>query len=233
MNNHATALGTAIAEAARAQIGTTEWADGSNPAIEAYWREAGIAAQPDDVPWCAVFVGAVLGRCGVPGTRSPAARSYLAWGEPVDRDAIEPGDVLVSWRGAPDSWTGHVEIATRWENGDLITVGGNERDAVREAPYRFDKFLGARRARPPRGSIDLASSKTVREASRAGAGGLLAQLPDAVAVAATHVPLLEKLWSRLPWWADDVLVALGIALLTWGVVALIAERRRKALAGDR
>ena len=50
----------------------------------------------DESPWCAAFVGAVLAECGLAGTGSLTARSYLKWGV--------PGDIAVLWRGARDGW---------------------------------------------------------------------------------------------------------------------------------
>jgi len=218
-----------VYEVARKELGTYEWAEGSNPKVDAYFDEVGYPAFNDDTAWCAAFVGAILGRCGVRGTRSLAARSYLAWGQKVQEHEIQPGDVVVSWRVAPDSWQGHVEIATEWRGSTLWTVGGNESDAVREAPYDFDRFLGARRASPPREKINVATSKTVREAAKAGGGTILAQIPDAVEVARPILPVLD----RLPPWTLHAVAGLGVGLAIWGVVEIIRERLRKAREGDR
>lgn len=229
MGDRQRALGEAIAAAARTQVGVFEWAEGSNPAVEQYWLDAGMEAQADEVPWCAAFVGGVLGRCGVPGTRSGLARSYAEWGDPVAFSDVQPGDVIVSWRGSPGGWQGHVEIAVEWRGSTLWTVGGNEGNAVQLAPYDRARFLAARRARPPREKITVSTSKTLREATKAGAGTILAQIPDAVEAARPVLPLLD----RLPPWTMHAVAGLGVGLALWGVAELIRERLRKAREGDR
>lgn len=69
-------IGVLIDRTARADLGVWEWAEGDNPRVLAYYREAGVPQDHDEVPWCAAFVGAVLARCGVQGTGSLLARSY-------------------------------------------------------------------------------------------------------------------------------------------------------------
>ena len=71
-------------ELAKSEVGTMEWAEGSNPKVVAYYRDAGFPEVKDDaVAWCAAFVGAMIKRAGGKPSGSLAARSYLKWGKPV------------------------------------------------------------------------------------------------------------------------------------------------------
>lgn len=137
---------------AQAEIGTVEWTKGDNPKVLAYFRDAGHPqVTNDETAWCAAFVGAMLHRAGMPNTGSLAARSYLAWGEPVDRADAREGDVVIFSRGS-SAWQGHVGFFVK-DNGDTITVlGGNQSNAVMRRPYGVNSqtstLLGIRRMRP-------------------------------------------------------------------------------------
>lgn len=49
--------------------------------IVAFFAEAGHPwVKDDETAWCAAFEHAMLGRAGIKGTGSLAARSYLDWG---------------------------------------------------------------------------------------------------------------------------------------------------------
>lgn len=136
---------------AQAEIGTVEWTKGDNPKVLAYFRDAGHPqVTNDETAWCAAFVGAMLHRAGMPTSGSLAARSYLAWGEPVDRADAREGDIVIFSRGS-SSWQGHVGFFVR-DNGDTITVlGGNQSNAVNRRGYgvnsQTSKLLGIRRMR--------------------------------------------------------------------------------------
>lgn len=133
-------------ELAKAEIGTLEWAKGSNPKVVAYYRDAGHPEVKDDATaWCAAFVGAMLKRAGLKGTGSLAARSYLNWGKAVDRKDAREGDVVIFKRGN-STWQGHVAFFVK-DNGSTITVlGGNQADAVNRRAYPAGSLLGIRRA---------------------------------------------------------------------------------------
>lgn len=135
-------------ELAEAEIGTVEWRSGSNPKVVAYFKDAGHPEVKDDATaWCAAFVGAMLTRSGIRGTGQLNARSYLGWGEPVERKNAQPGDIVILSRGK-STWQGHVGFFVR-DNGSTITLlGGNQADAVNRRAYRVDggQLLGIRRA---------------------------------------------------------------------------------------
>jgi uncharacterized protein (TIGR02594 family) len=133
-------------ELATREIGTVEWAKGSNPKVVAYYRDAGFPDVKDDaVAWCAAFVGAMLARSGVKPSGALTARSYLKWGVPVDVQDWRQGDIGVIPRGN-STWQGHVFFIDRIEGGRVYALGGNQRDAVNITSYPVSALLGIRRA---------------------------------------------------------------------------------------
>jgi hypothetical protein len=82
-----------VYDLAKMEIGTYEWAEGSNPRVDAYFDDVGFPAMRDDTAWCAAFVGAMLKRSGYPHTGKLTARSYIDWGKPVDLKDAQP----VTW----------------------------------------------------------------------------------------------------------------------------------------
>jgi uncharacterized protein (TIGR02594 family) len=114
---------------------------GDNPAVQAYYRDAGHPeVKHDSVPWCAAFVGAMLARAEVKPSGSLAARSYLQWG--MKLAAPRRGCVVVLKRGK--GWQGHVTFFDREENGLYVCLGGNQSDKVCFATYRKSLVLGLR-----------------------------------------------------------------------------------------
>ena len=109
---------------------------------------------PVRIEWCAAFVNSVLEIDNIPNlnnqTKYPPlmARSFLYWGEPVTREDIQRGDVVVFPRGN-QGWEGHVGfyVDTQTHNGReyWIILGGNQRNEVRYDFYSPSKVLGIRR----------------------------------------------------------------------------------------
>ena len=134
---------------AQSEIGTTEIrGDEDNPRVVQYFADVGHSwVQDDETAWCAAFVGSCLKRGGYPHTGSLGARSYLDWGQPVALQDAEPGDIVVFWRGSPSSWQGHVGFFAGVEKGgDIMVLGGNQKDKVGLARYSQSRLLGVRRA---------------------------------------------------------------------------------------
>jgi uncharacterized protein (TIGR02594 family) len=137
---------TKALELARAEIGTVEWAKGSNPKVVAYYRDAGHPAVVDDATaWCAAFVGAMLKRSGVKPSGSLLARSYLKWGIEVPIAKAQPGDIGVIPRGN-STWQGHVFFIEKIKGGKVYGLGGNQKDAVNIQAYPVASLIGVRRA---------------------------------------------------------------------------------------
>jgi cell wall-associated NlpC family hydrolase len=60
---------------------------------------------------CANWVGrVVIDAGGTPPPRHAMARSWLKWGSPVSKSAIQPGDIVITWRGSRSGKSGHILI---------------------------------------------------------------------------------------------------------------------------
>ncbi len=129
--------------AAWAELGVRERAGAPNmPDIVRYFHQAGHAEISDDeTPWCAAFVGAMLARAGVSGTRSLLARSYLDWGEKSDSPSL--GAICVLTRGA-DPGAGHVGFLVGRTEKKIALLGGNQSDAVTVEAFDAGRLIGFR-----------------------------------------------------------------------------------------
>jgi uncharacterized protein (TIGR02594 family) len=127
------------------ELGQTEIAGArSNPRILAYRRMAKVPLQGDDsvVPWCAIFVNAMLEEAGVRGSRSGMARSFAGQPQAFERLAapIVGCITVISSNRGPAS--GHVFFYTA-ENGILFqALGGNQNDSVNISMFQKAKLVG-------------------------------------------------------------------------------------------
>ena len=109
---------------------------------------------PVRTEWCAAFVNAVLEVDGIPSlndqSRYPPlmARSFLYWGDTVDRNSIQRGDVVVFPRGRA-GWQGHVGFYVETQTRDgveyWVILGGNQENAVRYDLFDPNRAIGVRR----------------------------------------------------------------------------------------
>jgi uncharacterized protein (TIGR02594 family) len=109
---------------------------------------------PVRTEWCAAFVNSVLELDGIPNlndqTKYPPlmARSFLYWGERVEREDIQRGDIVIFPRGK-EGWKGHVGfyVDSQMHNGKeyWIILGGNQSNEVRYDFYSPNRALGVRR----------------------------------------------------------------------------------------
>ena len=109
---------------------------------------------PVRTEWCAAFVNSVLELDDIPNlndqTKYPPlmARSFLYWGERVEREDIQRGDIVIFPRGNA-GWKGHVGfyVDTQMHNGKeyWIVLGGNQSNEVRYEFYSPSRALGIRR----------------------------------------------------------------------------------------
>ena len=111
-----------------------------NPEILQMWKDikrGGI--KDDETPWCAAFVGSMLERCGIQSTRFESAKSYLSWGEKLDRPVY--GCVVVFSRDGG----GHVGfVVGKDKAGNLLVLGGNQGDAVNVKAFPLSRVTGYR-----------------------------------------------------------------------------------------
>lgn len=113
-----------------------------------------VGVDPVRTEWCAAFVNAVLELDGIPSlnnqNRYPPlmARSFLYWGNKVDRNDVQRGDIVVFPRGN-QGWQGHVgfyvETQTHNNKKYWVILGGNQDNQVRYDLYTPSRAIGIRR----------------------------------------------------------------------------------------
>ena len=128
-------------EMARKHIGVAEIKGAThNPVIVQFWkdiRRGGI--KDDETQWCAAFVGAMLERSGIKSTRFESAKSYLSWGEQLERPVY--GCVVVFSRDVG----GHVGfVVGKDKAGNMLVLGGNKGDAVNVKALPLSRVTGYR-----------------------------------------------------------------------------------------
>ena len=157
---------------ARALVGLKEIVGSKHePRIVQFFADAGHPwVKDDETAWCAAFVNAMLKRAGIDGTGSLAARSFLQWGEKLDKPRV--GCIAVFWRGSKNSWQGHVGFYVGEEGSNILVLGGNQGNAVSIAKYPKSRLLGYRwpvekkpeREIPEQGKITIVNSGSKPEA---------------------------------------------------------------------
>jgi uncharacterized protein (TIGR02594 family) len=122
--------------------GQAEQAAGNNGAVELMFHDIAPddhTIPPDEVPWCAAFVGSCLVRAGLPSSRSALAKSYLKYGVPVGTPLL--GAIAVFNRGT-DPNAGHVGFVVG-DNGETVSVlGGNQGNKVSVVSYPKTALVG-------------------------------------------------------------------------------------------
>lgn len=121
----------------------------NNPLIVRWGRRLAAWFSDDETAWCSAFVNAMAEEAGYERSGKLNARSWLDVGMPVQARFAAPGDVVVFWRVAKDSWQGHVGfVVSRDANARTVRVlGGNQNDSVSIATYSETMLLGYRRLR--------------------------------------------------------------------------------------
>lgn len=147
---------------ALAEIGVSEikGAD-NNKIILAYWNEAqmSLKVSDDETSWCAAFVGAMLFRDGVEGTKLPNAKSYATWGDEWTGTGIGAVVVLNRAGNAP-KWQGHVGFLAGVTSANVHVVGGNQGDRVSIAAFPRARVMTIRQPKGvklPSGSFVLSA----------------------------------------------------------------------------
>jgi uncharacterized protein (TIGR02594 family) len=103
---------------------------GNNQGIEKFIAQAKCGHLGD--PWCAIWTNAKLEECGIRGTRSPSSQSFRHDSKFVQLNGPALGAIVVYTRGAPNSGLGHVGFYMGETDTQVLTLGGNESDAVRQ-----------------------------------------------------------------------------------------------------
>ena len=107
-----------------------------------YHQTTSLKASDDETAWCAAFVGWCLRQALILGSQKANARSYLLWGEEIEKP--RPGAITVLWRGQPSGWQGHVGFYVGELEHSVLLLGGNQGNRVSIAPYPKSRVLGHR-----------------------------------------------------------------------------------------
>ena len=111
----------------------------------------------DDIPWCALFVGACLAESGLPHTDSLAAASYSTYGINLGHEP-SLGAIMVFVRKGG----GHVGFYTGETATAYRILGGNQNNAVNETWIAKDRLTAIRwptgEPLPTTGRITLANN---------------------------------------------------------------------------
>ena len=132
---------------------------GDNQDIELFIKQGKCGHLGD--PWCAIWANAKLEECGIPGTRSPSSQSFKNNPNFEQLDAPALGAIAVYWRGSKGSGLGHVGFYMGETATQVLTLGGNESDAVRQQfepkAQLFGYWWPKSVARPVGGTITVTS----------------------------------------------------------------------------
>ena len=112
--------------------------------IQKYLKDGGVGLDPKALAWCAAAMNASLAQVGLPGTGSPAAKSFLNYGNPVSEP--QHGDIVVFYRGPRNGEYGHVGYVDRINpDGSVRVLGGNQSQGVNYTNFPADQVAGYRR----------------------------------------------------------------------------------------
>jgi uncharacterized protein (TIGR02594 family) len=111
-----------------------------NLGIEAFIAQAHCGKLGD--AWCAIWANAKLEQCGIMGTRNPSSQSFCNNPNFVKLDGPALGAIAVYWRESRTSGKGHVGFYMGETATHILTLGGNESDAVRKEFEDKAKWLG-------------------------------------------------------------------------------------------
>jgi len=135
---------------AQTHIGTKEIpGKADNPLIVRWLRMIVASINSEETAWCSAFVNAMAREAGYEQSGKLNARSWLDVGTKVSLDKAKPGDVVILWRVARDSWEGHVAFFVKQDTttASLRLLGGNQGDSVSISSYSAKQLLGIRRLR--------------------------------------------------------------------------------------
>ncbi len=133
---------------------------GNNQGIGEFIKQAKCGKLGD--PWCAIWANAKLEQCKITGTHSASSQSFRHDANFVKLPEPALGALAVYWRESRDSGIGHVGFYMGETATQVLTLGGNESDAVREQFEPKAKLFGYWWPKsvplpPPGGAIAVAS----------------------------------------------------------------------------
>ncbi|WMY11730.1 TIGR02594 family protein [Paraburkholderia phenoliruptrix] len=113
-----------------------------NPRIAEYNNCTQLAGYDDKIAWCSSFLNWCMKQSGIRGTGSALARSWLTWGQPLEKPKY--GCVAVLTADDEVDWKGHVGLFLRIDDENVYLFGGNQLEEVRELDYPRDRVLAYR-----------------------------------------------------------------------------------------
>jgi lysozyme len=131
---------------AKGELGTSEIPGaGSNPKITEYHKVGGALGNttPDGTPWCASFVGWCMVKAGFPHATA-AAISYASYGVPCPPGTVGAIIVMKMKPGNTTSSGNHVAFCRGIQGERVLTLGGNQSDAVTESSISLGKVISWR-----------------------------------------------------------------------------------------
>jgi uncharacterized protein (TIGR02594 family) len=126
---------------ARSDIGIREIPGApTEPRIAGWLKKLGALWSDDATPWCGTACAAWMAAAGMPIPKHwYRARAWLDWGETLAAPAL--GCVVIYAR----TGGGHVGLVVGANKfGHLMTLGGNQGDAVSIRPFEMSRVLGYR-----------------------------------------------------------------------------------------
>lgn len=135
-----TGTGPQWLQIARGEQGTKEIKGAQhNPRVLEYLKTVGLGSD-DETPWCAAFVAWCLKNSGqsIAGITA-GAKSFVTAPSMKKLDKIAYGAIVVYNRGG-DPTKGHVGICVGVQGGRILTLGGNQSDAVTVAGFSSSKL---------------------------------------------------------------------------------------------
>lgn len=173
----------------------------------------------DDDAWCSAANNYWMQEAGIPGTRDPAARSWLKWGAELKKP--KPGAVCVFWRENPKSWKGHVGlyVGPGSRPGYIRVLGGNqgskgevsisEQSTAQLLGYRWPTTGGnSRTLRAQTAGIVVGDGMTAAGfvGAQISQPGIIEALPDALAIG-------TGLQSLAAYWPHFMLIGITVSIL--------------------
>jgi uncharacterized protein (TIGR02594 family) len=126
-------------ETAKKEMGIAELpGKAQNKRILQYHPATSLKATDEETPWCSSFANWVVAQCGVKGTNSAAARSWMKWGKELKKP-VKGCLVVFTRKGG-----GHVGFVHEVLQDSILVLGGNQNNSVSIASYSKSRLLGYR-----------------------------------------------------------------------------------------
>lgn len=113
-----------------------------NSLILRWWEKMKAPYRDDETAWCGAFIGGVMVESGFAAyPKGAGARNWLQYGRKIVQPAV--GCIVIFWRGSRSGWSGHVGLVVgKDQSGNLMVLGGNQKDMVCISPFDRERVLG-------------------------------------------------------------------------------------------